>query len=264
MKKRYPFRLGTTSYIIPDEILPNARYLAPLVDDIELVLFEVDDGYNNLPDQSVINELNTIARGDDLTYTVHMPVDLNFLGDQNSLNTTLAKAKRTIDHTLALNAWAYVLHLDGPELLLPSPPLSKQQWQEKALNFVAHLSKWLGDSTLLAVENLENYPLDLWDDVIRLAGTSRCIDIGHLWLNNHPPVPYLERRLRETRVIHIHGIDERDHSSLRHVPKAQLEEVFNELIRQNYQSVITIEVFNQEDFFSSRDIIQEFFDNQRS
>ena len=95
------------------------------------------------------------------------------------------------------------------------------------------------------------------------CGTSRCIDIGHLWLNNHPPVPYLERRLRETRVIHIHGIDERDHSSLRHVPKAQLEEVFNELIRQNYQGVITIEVFNQQDFLSSRDIFQDFFINNR-
>ncbi len=158
-KKRYPFRLGTTSYIIPDEILPNARYLAPLVDDIELVLFEVDDGYNNLPDQSVINELNAIARDIDLTYTVHMPVDLNFLGDQDSLNATLAKAKRTIDHTLALNAWAYVLHLDGPELLLPSPPpLSKQQWQEKALAFVAHLSNWLGNSALLAVETSRTTP----------------------------------------------------------------------------------------------------------
>lgn len=263
MKKRYPFRLGTTSYIIPDEILPNARYLAPLVDDIELVLFEVDDGYNNLPDQSVINELNAIARDTDLTYTVHMPVDLNFLGDQDSLNATLAKAKRTIDHTLALNAWAYVLHLDGPELLLPSPPLSKQQWQEKALAFVAHLSNWLGNSALLAVENLENYPLDFWDDVIRLAGTSRCIDIGHLWLNNHSPVPYLERRLPETRVIHIHGIDERDHSSLSHVPREDLQSVFNELSRQNYQGVITIEVFNQQDFLSSRDIFQDFFIKNR-
>ena len=45
----YPFRLGTTSYIIPDDILPNARFLADKVDDIELVLFEVDDGPNNLP-----------------------------------------------------------------------------------------------------------------------------------------------------------------------------------------------------------------------
>ncbi|MCU0508776.1 MAG: sugar phosphate isomerase/epimerase, partial [Anaerolineae bacterium] len=36
------FRVGTTSYIVPDNILPNVEYLAPLVDDVELVLFETD------------------------------------------------------------------------------------------------------------------------------------------------------------------------------------------------------------------------------
>ena len=43
-----PFRLGTTSYIIPADILPNVRYLADKVDDIELVLFEADDYSNPL------------------------------------------------------------------------------------------------------------------------------------------------------------------------------------------------------------------------
>ena len=45
--KKPEFRLGTTSYIIPDEILPNVRFLAGKVQDVELVLFEVDDGQNN-------------------------------------------------------------------------------------------------------------------------------------------------------------------------------------------------------------------------
>ena len=35
---RVPFRLGTTYYILPDAILPNVRFLAPLLDEIELVL----------------------------------------------------------------------------------------------------------------------------------------------------------------------------------------------------------------------------------
>ncbi len=37
------FRLGSTSYVYPDDILPNVRKLMSSVDDIELVLFEVDD-----------------------------------------------------------------------------------------------------------------------------------------------------------------------------------------------------------------------------
>jgi len=39
---RTPFRVGATSYVLPDHILPNVEYLAPMVDDVELVLFETD------------------------------------------------------------------------------------------------------------------------------------------------------------------------------------------------------------------------------
>ncbi len=63
----FPFRLGTTSYIIPADILSNVRYLAGKVRDVELVLFDVDDGMNNLPSKEEIDELRRI--GSDLTYT---------------------------------------------------------------------------------------------------------------------------------------------------------------------------------------------------
>lgn len=36
----WPWRLGTTSCILPGDLLANARFLAPRVDDVELVLFE--------------------------------------------------------------------------------------------------------------------------------------------------------------------------------------------------------------------------------
>ena len=45
----YLFRFGTTSYIIPADILSNVRYLAGKVRDVELVLFEIDGGPSNLP-----------------------------------------------------------------------------------------------------------------------------------------------------------------------------------------------------------------------
>ncbi len=31
-KNRFPFKVGTTSYIIPDEIIPNIEYLKDKVD----------------------------------------------------------------------------------------------------------------------------------------------------------------------------------------------------------------------------------------
>ncbi len=69
------FRLGTTSYIWPAEIVPNVHRLGPLVDDVELVLFEADD-YSNLPDSATVDCLRALADEHDLSYTVHLPLDL--------------------------------------------------------------------------------------------------------------------------------------------------------------------------------------------
>jgi len=59
IKDRFPFRLGTTSYIVPADLMPNVVFLSPLVDDVELVLFE-SDTISNLPDAAVIRVTFTI------------------------------------------------------------------------------------------------------------------------------------------------------------------------------------------------------------
>ncbi|NTW10257.1 MAG: sugar phosphate isomerase/epimerase, partial [Chlorobiaceae bacterium] len=59
-KQRFPFRFGTTSYIIPADIIPNVKFLKEKVDDIELVLFESDE-YSNLPSEENIAELVSLA-----------------------------------------------------------------------------------------------------------------------------------------------------------------------------------------------------------
>ena len=55
------FRIGTTSYIIPADILPNVEYLAPQVDDVQLVLFETDAYGSNLPDAALCARLIEIG-----------------------------------------------------------------------------------------------------------------------------------------------------------------------------------------------------------
>ena len=57
----YSFRLGTTSYIIPADLIPNIEYLAGRVEDVELILFEVDDGPNNMPDESALRQMADLA-----------------------------------------------------------------------------------------------------------------------------------------------------------------------------------------------------------
>ena len=255
--KDYPFRLGTTSYIIPDDILPNARYLAGKVRDIELILFEVDDGPNKLPSEEVIDELSKIAQENDLTYTVHLPLDLK-LGEHGSeRDQSLVKAKRVIDCTRGLNPWAYVMHLDGRAVRTSTDAELIRRWQGHSVRALEIVSEWAGSPDRLAVENLETYPLDFIQPVLDRIPVSRCVDIGHLWLDGHDPIPYLQAALPRVRVIHMHGIAERDHRSLAFMPQEKVLVVWQELIRAQYEGVLTLEIFSEEDFLSSLEVIEK-------
>jgi sugar phosphate isomerase/epimerase len=251
----YPFRLGTTSYIIPADILPNARYLAGKVRDIELILFEVDEGPNNLPSPEAIGELAEIAAQHDLTYTVHLPLDLKLGEDGSERDQSLVKAKRVIDCTRGLDPWAYVLHLDGRSVRAATDAGLIERWQEQSVRALEIVSEWAGAAEKLAVENLETYPLDFIQPVLERIPVSRCVDIGHLWLDSHDPIPYLRSALPRTRVIHLHGIDERDHRSLAFMPPEKVGAVWAELIDLDYTGVLTLEIFSEEDFLSSLEVL---------
>lgn len=247
----YPFRLGTTSYIIPADILSNVRYLAGKVEDVELVLFEVDDGPNNVPNREQILELKNIASESNLTYTVHLPLDLRLADDGSARHISLDKACRVIDCTRELNPWAYVLHLDGKSVHHSLSLQAMQRWQEQAIRSLDIVGAWAGGVQYLAVENMEGYPLDFYEPVLERIAVSRTVDIGHLWLDHHDAVAYLRNALPRTRVIHMHGIEGRDHQSLAQVPEEELRAVLDELVRFDYNGVLTVEVFSGEDFITS-------------
>jgi sugar phosphate isomerase/epimerase len=250
------FRLGTTSYIIPADILPNVRYLAGQVRDVELVLFEVDDGPNNLPSPSDVAELGALARQHDLTYTVHLPLDLRLAAGGGEQHVSLFKARKVIECTRALDPWAYVLHLDGKEYQQDPATPGLSRWQAEAVRALELVAAWAGDPQRLAVENLDGYPPEFWTPVLERVPVSRCIDVGHLWKDGIDPLPFLERHLNRTRVIHIHGIGTRDHQSLSHMPPDQIHSVFTLLAQRQYSGVVTLEVFGEEDFHSSLEAIR--------
>ena len=70
------FRLGATSYVYPGDLVYNVARLAGHVDDVELILFDLPDGMSNLPDAVTVRRLADLAAAHDLTYTVHLPLDL--------------------------------------------------------------------------------------------------------------------------------------------------------------------------------------------
>jgi len=252
-----PFRLGTTSYIIPDDILPNVRFLADKVQDIELVLFEVDDSPNNLPSPEGVAELAALADAHALTFTVHLPLDLRLGADGDEGHVSLVKAKQVMGRTRALEPWAYVIHLDGKDVKDGASPAQLAQWQANSMRALDIVANWAGGPERLAVENLERYPLAFILPVIERVPVSRCVDVGHLWLDGHDPLPYLLTALPRTRVIHLHGIAGRDHKSLAYMPPEKLNPVIETLLRENYAGVVTLEVFGEEDFHSSKLALEE-------
>lgn len=257
--KELPFRIGTTSYIIPADILPNVRYLADKVDDIELVLFEVDDGPSNLLDEAQQAELIQLAEEHDLTYTVHLPLDLRLAGSHGEQHVSLVKAKKVIECTRCLNPYGYVLHLDGKEELEAGDAGVKAAWVEQALKALEITTAWTGDAALLCAENLDNYPPDFWDEIFERSEISRCIDIGHLWKDGLEAGAFLQQHVARARVLHIHGIAGRDHKSLAHIPQAELERVMRILLEKNFNGVMTVEIFSEEDFNGSMQALESVF-----
>ena len=256
MKKWFdelPFRIGTTSYIIPDDILPNVRYLADKVRDIELVLFDIDE-YCNIPDAEQSAELKAIAAGHGLSYTVHLPLDLNF--SDRDRDISIEKAMKVISGTRGLDPHAYVCHLECKDVP-DEPGEALQNWQDQRIRAVIALAERSGIRGEFAVENLERYPIDWNEPVIRACGTHACLDIGHLFLQQIDPVPVMRRWLERTTVIHFHGIGTRDHQSLRHMSKEAVRAVLTELIRYDYRGVLTLEIFNETDFNESMEMIRE-------
>lgn len=247
-----PFRVGSTSYVYPDDILPNVERLAADgdVDDIELILFEVDDGATNLPDSHTIDRLCSLAAQHSLTYSVHLPLDLALAADGSAQHQSLFKAERVIRLTQPLTPSAYVFHLDGQGV-------QTANWIDRALRALEIVISWVDEPSLLAVENLETWSPHYLEPILERLPISRTTDIGHLWKTGVSPLNVLDAWLPRTRVIHLHGIGERDHKSLALMPAEQLDPVVAALLRMPYCGVLTLEVFETADFFSSRAALLE-------
>jgi hypothetical protein len=66
----YPFKLATTSFIYPDDYIPNVKMLGPFVDEIELLLFE-SNAIESFFSASIIDKLQRLATDLNLSYNSH-------------------------------------------------------------------------------------------------------------------------------------------------------------------------------------------------
>lgn len=258
----YPFRLGTTSYIIPDEIIPNVRHLAGKVDDIELVLFESDE-FSNLPTREDMDTLIALASEYGMTYSVHLPLDV-YLGNPDKAERvrSVGKCRRIVDIVRDLPKSAFVLHFEAGEGIDVNdlPDDERKRLRQSLRDSAAMLLDGCGEpASMFCIENL-NYPFEIVWPVVEAFGFSVTLDVGHLEYYGFPTAGYLDRYLDRARVLHMHGsTGGKDHKSLACMDRSALAMVVSALRRCGGDpKVFTLEIFSEEDLASSIKALEAF------
>jgi sugar phosphate isomerase/epimerase len=246
-KGRYPFCLATTSFIYPDTWAANARHLGPYVDEIELLLLK--SGSPNYPSKKEIKELAHLADDLALTYNIHLPMDI-YLGHKTALEREKAvdQVRQVIDLTGLLPVSIYEIHAAWSQK--SSDQKTIDSWQDRTrCSFEKIISDGIPAASL-AVETLEDYPLNWLDAVIFDLGLSVCLDFGHLWLSGQDPLTQYHLYQNQTRILHLHGIENgKDHQSLERL-KSDQKKIVSQILK-NFRGVVSLEVFSLEDLIPS-------------
>ncbi|NCC65869.1 MAG: sugar phosphate isomerase/epimerase, partial [Spirochaetia bacterium] len=216
-------RVGTTSYILPDDILPNVHFLKDKVDDIELVLFESGD-MSNLPTKETIKALKDIGSESDLSYTIHFPLDIFPGSDSRRERTAFVDTlHRIIDLCMDLDPFGYVLHLT-PQKYGQLPAKNVDRWLDNLESSLQHFFETTSlDSRMLCAETL-SYPFALVQPLVDQFDLSVTLDIGHVWLMGYDAEQAVHSLLDRTRICHLHGVaNNHDHLSLSEGDDTQID-----------------------------------------
>ncbi len=248
-KPHYPFRLGATSFVLPASVEENVAFLAPLVDDVQLLFFEAQ-ARAGLPHQVDVSLLANLAADHNLSYTVHLPLDLRLgCADKMRRQADLAEVCRLVNELAPLSPLAFDLHLNE------EPELPQESWlanlQHSLLELAAELGPW---QQRLAIENID-YGLSPLLPLIKACGCSFCVDFGHLLRYGHGP-GHLGPSCRH---IHLHGVQAGvDHQALQ--DDGWLVGVVEKLLAVSFEQVVTIEVYKEEQLRQSLAAINKVMD----
>jgi len=250
----WPFRLSTTSCVIPESILANLLLLGPYLDEVELVFFETRTE-TNFPSHQDIRDMRQVAEDLDITFNVHLPGDL-FFGDPDPAlrarfrDTTL----RFYERTLPLDPTLYILHLDSRRADGIVEP-DTCAWSDRVEDSLTALVKAGLDPGLVAVENLE-FPLDKLMPFVERIGLKTCLDIGHIILYGHDLQTQLDRHFSQSAMIHLHGVRQGvDHLGVQWISPGDWEMICSHLA--DYTGGLSVEIFSMDDLAASLDRLEK-------
>jgi len=258
MMKR-PFRLGTTSFIYPDHIIPNVKKIGAFFDEIELLVFE-SKPEGVIPSRDDVKELAALSRDLDLTYNVHLPTDINLSAPDLRLRRDAADTlKRVIERFSLAPVTSFTLHL---EMDKPMPSQAGvKAWQKNARQGLELLVPALEDPAKVGVETLW-YPPDLFKDLINEFGLSVCADLGHHIKYGYDIPSTFELFGPKINLIHLHGVNTRleppqGHIGLDKMAPTEFGKIMAPL--KHYTGTVCLEVFKLADLQGSLAALSEIF-----
>ena len=262
---RFPFKLSTTSYIFPDEIVPNVVRLGPFFDEIELVFFE-SERPDSVLDPVQIDHLIELSRLHQLGFNIHLPLDVSLGDERDDVRTHgVSVTKTVIERTLPLNPSLYTLHLDF--INPPAPSLLKgeeggsvrerdvEAWRRRVSRSLRKILNNGIEAKRISIETLA-YPFKWIEDVVSQFGFSICLDIGHILTHGYDLGYYLKSYLPRTSIVHLHGVHKgSDHLGIEKMPEPDLNLILSAL--RQYHGIVSIEVFSINELKSSLSILEE-------
>ncbi len=235
-----PFQFGGTSWVTPGSFEDNLRALAPHVEDMELVLFDTQQGCN-IPTAAEVARLAALCDELAMTCTVHFPVDICPSADSRDRILAEDTCLRMVELFAPLHPFAWVVHLVGEDYL---PPGNDSLWLERTRRSAERLRNAIGLGRQLCVETL-NYPFEQVAPVVLDLDLSVCLDVGHLIGCGFDLEKNVEEWLPRSRVVHLHGVmpDGTDHVALSWMDEGLLGRLLDTFACAGGERVVTIEVF---------------------
>lgn len=250
----YPFSLACPSFIYPAGYAENARRLAGLVDEIELLFFE--SAPENLPDPDEIELLKKISDTFAITYNVHLPIDISIAAADTAHGRRAESAIiAAYDRARPLSPVSWTLHvpLDPADGGAPS-----RQWVDRACGRIERTIFCRNiPARAIALETLD-YPPFWLHEIVERTGCSICLDTGHLMVKGIDCKAVFDTFRDRITIVHSHGVSKgRDHLSLESLSPLQQEDLL--YIIRDFSGTLSIEVFDAAHLFSSLDCLDRLW-----
>ena len=243
-----------------ENLLENAKRLADLVDNIEIILFNTLNR-NNTPVSNDLDLLRKLGRKKKVTFTVHLPASLEIASKDRKLREySIRMVSDLCSHIAPIEPLYYILHVPfTTPTLLPIPGLYFKtddgqnwgKWTRRGLDALERIFDTTPVAGQLLLENI-NYSPYFLEPFLEEGQCGLCLDIGHLILGRENVDDALRSYQKDIKELHIHGVKEyEEHLSLSVLPVESVCEWMDYLIKIKFDGIVNLEVFSPEDLTGS-------------